>query len=63
MSYTIKIPITQYKNWTIPSEQRLEEYFNSIPEVLESHFDWRTDTRDFTFESEQHYHWFLLKVT
>ena len=33
----------------------------AYPEVLSTKFDWQTTCRTFEFESEQHYHWFLLK--
>ena len=71
MSYTIKINIDAYTKWAVfqnpamifgstrtLSEKLLEQY----QELLATEYG-RDGYRIFTFESEQHYHWFLLKVS
>ena len=71
MSYTIKVEAMVYDGWACyqawwTSGVTDPESFNDwvilhYPEILLVEWDNQTDDRLFTFESENHYHWFLLR--
>ena len=65
--YSVEIRNTDYYNWSAYNEWdplidgSFERYFmQRYPEVLGTNLAYRG--RVFTFESIEHYHWFLLKV-
>ena len=65
--YSVEIPCMEYYNWSAYNEWdplaicSFESYFmQRYPEVLGTNLAYRG--RVFTFESIEHYHWFLLKV-
>jgi hypothetical protein len=64
--YTIEIPLSVYHHW-IPDlgsmKMSTTEYFiSTYPEIVSTQYHNGKDSREFVFESEEHYHWFLLKV-
>ena len=67
MSYVVNKSIRGYRAW-IPATitlrtNEIDAYFMSFPEVVSTRYIDETCHREFVFESEEHYHWFLLKVT
>ena len=57
-AYSVAVHMTVYGEW--PS---YVEILVRYPEVIGiSEFDMDTGCRVYTFESIEHYHWFLLKV-
>ena len=64
MTFKIDIPMVVYNSWHKPGTQFALYQMERCPEIL-SISDWELNYkgmyRTFEFESETHYHWFLLK--
>jgi hypothetical protein len=70
MTYKIELPLDGYRNWevfrdtfsmSVMSPTRVSQHISSIcPDIISTSYDPNKGIRTFEFESEQHYHWFLL---
>ena len=67
--YTIEVPLSVYQHW-MPElgsiawlkTPNTEYFISTYPEIVSTQYHSGKDSREFVFESEEHYHWFLLKV-
>jgi hypothetical protein len=69
MSYTVEIAVKEFSQWPEYKEYNAQMFERVImekyPEILSVKYSSPITTnfnRYFTFKSEEHYHWFLLKL-